>query len=183
MSWRAVAAIYGVLAVLLAVVLLGEQPPEPTAPAPEAAPERSLLGMDAAAVRAVEFRRGDVRVRAVRDDDRWRMLDPEGARVPSDLVAAAVATLTAGQVSEVVAERPQAADLATFGLAEPHSAIVITAGTDDARRELTVLLGERNPTRTALYARRTDDPRVYLVGLNLRYYEDLIFDAVSAAAS
>ncbi len=177
MSWRAVAVVWVVLIGLVAFVLLVEREPEVAPPVPETAPERSLLGIEARDVHAIELRRRDARVRAVRDGDRWRTVEPAGAAVPSDLVAAVVATLTAGQVSEVVAEAPRPDELAAFGLDAPRSTIVLTVGPQDAPHGLTVLLGERNPTRTALYGRRTDDPRVFLVGLNVRYYEDLIFDA------
>ncbi len=48
---------------------------------------------------------------------------------------------------------------------------------DGTARKVRVLLGARNPTRTAVYAKRDDRPAVYLVGLNVQYYEDLIFEA------
>jgi len=176
MSWRAVGIVYAVLALLVVAVLLDQRPPA-DAPIPDSAPSRSLLGVDESAVHAVVFRRGDAQVRAERADGRWRTVEPVGAAVPPDLVDAAVATLTAGQVSEVVAGDGKAADLAVFGLVHPSSAIVLTTDVGGAPRETTVLLGDRNPTRTALYARRAEDPRVYLVGLNVRYYEDLIFAA------
>ena len=38
----------------------------------------------------------------------------------------------------------------------------------------------RNPARTAVYAQRSDSPRVFLIGLNVRYYEDLLFEALRA---
>ena len=44
-----------------------------------------------------------------------------------------------------------------------------------------VFLGANNPTNTALYAMRDDRPAVFLVGLNLRYYVDLIFEAARAS--
>ncbi|MBI3767207.1 MAG: DUF4340 domain-containing protein [Deltaproteobacteria bacterium] len=177
MSWRAVGVVYAFLVLLLAFVLLVERRPEVEAPPPEAAPARSLLGIEPSAVRVVVFRRADARVRAERDDGHWRTVEPARAVVPSDLVDAAVATLTAGQVSEVIADDARASDLATFGLAVPTAAIVLKTRSDGGGREVTVLFGAYNPTRTALYARLADDPRVYLVGLNVRYYEDLIFEA------
>jgi hypothetical protein len=180
MSWRVVGVVYAVFVLLLAFVLLVERRPAVEAPPPEASPARSLLGIESSAVRAVVFRRADARVRAERDDGRWRTVEPPKATVPSDLVDAAVATLTAGQVSEVVADDARATDLATFGLAVPTAAIVLRTGSDGGGREVTVLFGAYNPTRTAVYARLADDPRVYLVGLNVRYYEELIFEAAFA---
>ena len=82
--------------------------------------------------------------------------------------------------SEVVADGARPGDLASFGLANPSSSIVLTTDGAGSAHEVTVFLGDRNPTHTALYARRAEDARVYLVGLNLRYYEDLIFTAAGA---
>ncbi len=42
------------------------------------------------------------------------------------------------------------------------------------------MIGGRNPTRTAVYARRSDQPAIFLVGMNLSYYIDLIFDAAKS---
>ena len=179
MSWRAVGVVYAVFALLLAFMLVVQRRPAVEAP-PDAAAARSLLGVEQSAVRAVVFRRGERRVRAERADGRWRTVEPAGAAVPPDLFDAAVATLTAGQVSEVVAEGARAGDLASFGLTNPSSAIVLITDVEGETREMTVFLGDRNPTRTALYARRAEDGRVYLVGLNVRYYEDLIFTAAGA---
>ena len=39
-------------------------------------------------------------------------------------------------------------------------------------------IGETNPTGTAVYARRGGNPVVVLIGRNVRYYEDLIFQAL-----
>jgi len=176
-SWRAVGVVYAVFALLLAFVLRFEREPEVGAPPPDAAPARSLLGVEPSAVRTITFVRGATRVRAERRDGRWQVVEPAGAAVPPDLVAAAVATLTAGQASEVVADRTS--DPSVFGLAAPSSTIVLTTDADGGAGETTVLLGDVNPTHTALYARLAGDPRAYLVGLNVRYYEDLIFEAVA----
>ena len=85
MSWRAVGVVYVVFALLLAFVLRFEREPEVAAPPPEAAPARSLLGVDPSAVRAITFVRGTARVRAERRDGRWRVVEPAGAAVPPDL--------------------------------------------------------------------------------------------------
>ncbi len=94
MTWRRVAQIYLVLAVLAAFFVSFER--ESRQPAPDAVPagpERSLLGTDAAAIEAVVFRRESALVRAQREGDRWRVVEPAGAPVQSDLVAAASGSL------------------------------------------------------------------------------------------
>ena len=128
-------------------------------------------------MRTVVFRRDGLEVHAARDGDRWRMVAPADVPVQPDLIAAAVATLTAGQESEVMGEAT-GENLDDFGLAVPTSEIVVTLGGETETR-VRVLLGASNPTKTALYAKRADRPGVYLVGANLRYYQDLIFEAVA----
>ena len=43
-----------------------------------------------------------------------------------------------------------------------------------------ITIGGTNPTGTAVYARRRGTPDVVLIGRNVRDYEDLIFQALSA---
>jgi hypothetical protein len=178
MTWRRVGAIYLVLATLGLCFILFERRSEParTAASPGAA-ERSLLGIDQDAVRTIVFRRAGLEVRAARNGGRWRVVEPVAATVQADLIAAAVATLTAGQDSEVVG-RSTGEDLDDFGLKLPASEIDLTIG-GETETSVRVLLGADNPTKTALYAKRGDRPNVYLVGANLRYYQDLIFEAAT----
>jgi hypothetical protein len=181
MTWRRVGAIYAALAALaLAFVLLERAPERTPAPDDPRRPERSLLGTEPERVRGLVLRRDGRTVEARRNGERWQVVAPPGAEVPPDLIAATVATLTAGQVAEVMNDGARA-DLTTFGLTAPTSEIEVTIDGDTPRR-VRVLLGARNPTRTAIYAKRDDAPAVYLVGLNVRYYEDLIFEAIATAA-
>jgi len=175
MSWSRVAVIYAVLAVLAGYLLVFERgDPEPANTGPETA-SSSLLGMDAAAVASVTFRKDGRVVRATREGQRWRAVEPPGATVSPDLLEATIATLTAGQASEKLASEPENA-LSAYGLDAPSAIVEINlAGTPE--RPVTVILGARNPTRTAVYARRTDQPSIFLVGMNVSYYIDLIFDA------
>lgn len=176
MSWRRVAAIYAVLAVLVGWVVTFERhapPPEEPRVDPSA-PSQSLLGADAAAVAAVRFTQGGKVVRAERAEDRWRAVEPRGANVPADLIDATVATLTAGQASELLSE--DAADLAPYGLDAPSASVDVVLR-DAPTQPITVLIGGRNPTQTAVYARRSDRPAIFLVGLNVSYYIELIIDA------
>jgi len=174
MTWRRVAVIYLVLLVLAGLVAFDLRPRAPEPGADPGAPERSLLGVDADALARIRFQRGATAVTAARAGDRWKVVEPEGVAVGADLIAAAVATLTAGQPSERMTE---GGDIAAFGLAQPIAEVEVTLR--DAASPIRVLLGANNPTNTALYAQRAGDPAVYLVGLNVRYYLDLIFDAAT----
>ena len=174
MSWRRVAAIYAVAALLAAYVFVfersapvGEEGAPPTIPA-------SILGTDAATVTAVTFGKSGKVVRAQRDGDRWRVVEPVGLQVPPDLIEATIATLTTGQSAEMLGHESAGA-LDAYGLDAPTATVEVAL--TGASQPVTILIGARNPTRTAVYARRTDQPSIYLVGMNLSYYIDLIFDA------
>ena len=124
-------------------------------------------------IQAVDVRRGDTVVRCRRAAERWQIVEPAGAAVPSDLVAALVANLT--QLPDVEVVQEEATELAQFGLDPPVSQITLTL---DHERTMSVRVGNRNPSSTAVYAQRADSPRVFLIGLNVRYYEDLLFEAL-----
>lgn len=176
MSWRRVALIYACLGLLVAwVAAIDRAAPPPAPAAPATGP--SLIEADAAAVTGVTFRRESRVVRAVRDDGTWRVVEPAGVTIPPDLVSATIATLTAGQSAERLGSEPDH-DLGAYGLDAPSATLEVTVGTNGS--PVTVAIGSRNPTRTAVYARRSDQSAVYLVGMNLSYYIDLIFDAAKS---
>jgi hypothetical protein len=178
-TWTRVAVIYAVLAVLVGYLSLVDGPAnEETAVTLEPpTPSASLLGTEADAVRVMTFQKDGRLIRASRDSGRWRPIEPMGARIPPDLFDAAIAALTAGQASEKISAE-SGHRLADYGLESPAATIELVVG-DVPNRPITVLIGARNPTQTAVYARRSDEDAIYLVGMNLRYYIDLIFDAAT----
>jgi hypothetical protein len=177
MTWRRVGIVYATLAVLLAVIVVSERWPQADAPPPPDAPVHSLLERDAAAVAAVTFSRAGHFVRAARTDGRWRAVEPAGKPISPDLIEATIATLTAGQAAEMLVAEPTS-ELAAYGLDAPSATVEVVLG-DAPDRPITVMIGGRNPTRTAVYARRSDRPGIFLVGMNLSYYIDLIFAAAT----
>lgn len=178
MSWRTVGLIYLVAGILGALVLVSmREVPLPAASEPSLG--RALLDMPASAVERVAFVREGRRVEARRDGNRWLVQGEAQRTVMPDLVAAAVATLTAGQTSEVMSDQG-GVDLAAFGLEHPSTTIDVVLGGPEGKT-VRILVGGPSPTNTAIYAMRGDGPAVYLVGLNLRYYVDLIFQAAGQA--
>jgi hypothetical protein len=139
-----------------------------------------FLDVPANDIDGLELRRGTAVVRCRREAGRWQVVEPAGRTVPSDLVAALVTNLCQLPDVEVVAEASK--ELGQFGLDPPVSQLVLTrpGGALGAARPITVRIGNRNPAGTAVYAQRDDDARVFLIGLNVRYYEDLLFEAVRA---
>ena len=65
--------------------------------------------------------------------------------------------------------------MAAYGLAPPDSTVIIE-GEGEPGTE-TIFIGGYNPTKTAVYARKDGSPEVVLLGYNVKYYEDLIFQA------
>jgi hypothetical protein len=125
-------------------------------------------------VTAIELTRDGKDVRAEKREKRWVITRPDGATIPSDLVATLVENLTEHQDAEVVNEEPKPGDLAAFGLDHPRTELLIelTGG-----KKMKLAFGSQNPPRTAIYARSDGAPQIYLIGLNLQYYGDLVFQA------
>jgi hypothetical protein len=171
MTWRRAAlywaCFFGLLAYYFAVLH------KPDGPAAAHLTRAPFLQVDAARLDSVEVRRGSERVRCVRAGDRWQVVDPAGRRAPSDLISALIDNLTQLPDVEVIADG--AADLAPFGLAPPVSELTLS---EPDRHPVHVRLGNPNPAGTAVYAQREGDARVFLIGLNVRYYEDLLWTAV-----
>jgi hypothetical protein len=88
-------------------------------------------------------------------------------------VTSLVESLTVDKEIQVVDEAP--GDLTPYGLAPPQSEITIKGAKDNVLT--TVFLGDRNPTATAVYARKDNSPEVVLLGFSVKYYGDLIFEA------
>lgn len=169
MTWRRAALYWAVFIALTAYYLTGVRETEQSAAHLTRAP---FLNLAEDQVTALELRRGATVVRCRRSNGRWEVIEPAGRAVPPDLVTALIANLTQLPDVEVVAE--SGSDLSQFGLQDPVSEITLTR---TGGAPVVVRLGTRNPAGTAVYAQRTDSPRVFLIGLNVRYYEDLLLEA------
>ena len=163
-------ACFGVLGVFYLLVL--REPPRPT---PEHLTRAPFLSLAENEIEALDLRRGATTIRCRRVDGRWQVVEPAARQVPSDLVTALIANLT--QLPEVEVVDEGGGDLGQFGLNPPVSqmTLIMTGG-----KVVHLRLGSRNPSGTAIYAQRDDSRRVFLIGLNVRYYEDLLFQGVGA---
>jgi hypothetical protein len=170
MTWTRAALYWAVFLTLFAYYVLAVRESPPVAQLTR----DTFLSIPEDQIDALELRRGTSFVRCRRSDGRWRVTDPADRAVPSDLVAALVATLVQTPDVEVVAE--DSARLDEFGLREPTSELTLRRS---GHAPLRVRLGGVNPAGTAVYAQRDGSPRVFLIGLNVRYYEDLVFEALS----
>ena len=171
MRWRQVMVLYAVAAILAVDYLRPlDDGAEPT-PATRGGRVR-VLALDLASVNEVAIEHAGRRVVARRDGDDWRIEEPAGAQVPSDLVKAFVgAVLEAEEIERVGNDR----DRAAFGLDDGATRVEIRPAGGPPE---TLWLGGTNPSGTAVYARRLGRNDVILVGRTLRFYEELILQAL-----
>ena len=158
---------YVLLAAVLGAIYLATAPPPPplldTAESPTPA-----LGIESVRIDA------DGRtVRATRSDERWTVVEPATAHVPSDLISALVSAVLETAAQPVVGTGDQLVD---FGLDAPSTRLVFDRADGPP---VTVSIGNTNPTETGIYARLEGNPQVILLGLNVRYYVDLVLKAAA----
>lgn len=165
MSWpRALA--YLVTAVVLATLYYATAPlppPPPASPASASTPERARPSID-----AVRLEVNGRTVRARRAGEGWEVVEPAGAAVPSDLISALVAAVMETPAEPVAADGEQLND---FGLDRPSARLIFERS---GAPPVTLSLGGPNPAATGVYGRLEGNPQVVLLGLNVRYYIDLV---------
>jgi hypothetical protein len=140
-------------------------------------PRLPLVSAAPETIDAVHVARGSTSIELVRSEGRWSVAPPSQAKLSSDLVDALIDTLVSIPPAEVVSEGTDAdgerASAVEYGLEPPHYRVALVSANEQVAE---VELGQRNPTRTAVYARLAGDSRLYLMGLNALYYVDLIFE-------
>jgi len=177
LSWRTTIAYWVVFAVLGAYYVVFERRAPP--PAEVQFVREKVLDVFSDDVTAITLRRDGNEIRCERREKRWQIVKPEGAKVPPDLVSALIENLTDKQEAEEINAAPKPEELQAFGLTEssPELEVELTGG-----KKLSVKLGSRNPPQTAIYAKTNTSPRVLLVGVNVQYYADLLYEASVHAA-
>jgi hypothetical protein len=172
MSWMRIALFYLVALVLtvhLRAVTDHESGAEseakaPTAPFLEAVPER---------IDRVRLESSTLALQFEKKDGRWVTTEPEGLAPPGDVIDAILDSFATLPPIEIVSEGKDQGD--QFGLVPPRMRIRIE---QEGALISTVALGELSPTRTAVYARKSGSDDVALIGLNAKYYIDLVFENV-----
>lgn len=172
MRWRQVALLWAVFAALLGQWWLVERG-RPPAGEGEAPPRARFLELRAADVSAVAVERAGRRLVLRRDGGYWRVVEPVGAQVPSDLVSAFMEALVGAEEIEQVAATTD--DARSFGFDEGAGRVELSL---TGQPPLVVTLGGQNPTGTAIYARRGGAPGIVLIGRNVRYYEELLLESL-----
>ncbi len=129
--------------------------------------------LDLSSIDAVSVTRGNetLRFEKTADGKLYKIVAPPNGFVPQDLMRALTTLLIEAKDVEIVSDNP--ADLPQFGLEHPQSELTIEA--PGKKEPIRMVFGNENPTRTAIYARISNSSRVFLLGRNLEYYQDLMF--------
>ncbi len=136
----------------------------PTTPFLEAVPER---------IDRVRFESATLALQFERKDGRWITTEPEGLAPPGDVIDAVLDSFATLPPIEIVSLGKDQVD--QFGFVPPRMRIRIE---QEGALVSTVVLGELSPTRTAVYARKSGSDEIALIGLNAKYYIDLVFENV-----
>ena len=89
--------------------------------------------------------------------DDWQIVEPVTAESDGAEVSGLTSNLSNLEIQSVVEDNPP--DLGEYGLATPRVEIAFKAG----GQEHTLLIGAKTPPGTDLYAKRANEPRVFLV--------------------
>lgn len=172
MRWRQVVILWLVFAALVVQWRIDERSEQPERPGTG---RPRFLQLAAGDVIGLRLARGGRALVLARTGDQWTVVEPTGAAVPNDLVAAFVRALVE---AEEIDRAAMPDDPRAFGLDERATSVELRRA-DGSTVALT--LGGTNPTGTAMYAARSGDDGVVVIGLQVRTYEDLLFQALPAA--
>ena len=136
----------------------------------EAAKEKVFPGIkfDEIGEMTVKSKTGDATTLARNDDGTWRMVAPAATKANETDVAAIGAALSNLELTRVIEDK--ATDLAPYGLDTPQMEVGYKS--KDGKTAGTVLVGHTTTTGASLYAKRGDQPRVFLIAS----YEEAILN-------
>jgi uncharacterized protein DUF4340 len=92
-------------------------------------------------------------------DGAWQIVDPIKVKADESEASGVTSGLTSLNITRVVDENPS--DLKEYGLAEPRVDVAFKASGDKDYQHL--LIGEKSPTGSDLFARRNGDKKVFLI--------------------
>ena len=106
----------------------------------------------------IKAEKGDTTT-VVKKDGAWQLTEPIRTQAEESEVSSITSGLSGLNVVRVVDENP--GDLKEYGLATPRVAIDFKASGDKDYRRL--LVGEKSPTGSDMFAKRNDEKRVFLI--------------------
>lgn len=178
MTWRSTAAYWMLFVLLCGYYATVEQRPEPPSEAKLA--RKKVADVYTEDVKALVMRGQGKEIRCERRDKRWVAVKPEGTKAAPDLIAALIENLTEKQQAEEMDAAPKPEDIKAYGLTDAATEIDLELADG---KTVVIKLGGRNPPQTAIYAQSSLTPRVLLVGLNVQYYTDLLYEAAAKTAA
>jgi hypothetical protein len=98
-------------------------------------------------------------LRLVKQGAQWKLAAPLEAAADQGEIDSLLQTLEGLELSEVVSEKP--ASLADFGLETPKVKVAITS--EGAKEPLVLLIGDKAPDGSGLYAKLPQRPRVFTI--------------------
>jgi hypothetical protein len=130
-------------------------------PVPDENAKAKTFSYDAAKINQLQIKSSSGEVTALRKggNDTWTIVQPTEAPADRNNVSEVVTSLANLEEQRVVDEN--AADLKTYGLAEPR--IDVTFHVEGEKEPRRILLGEKTPANSGVYAKLPDSNRVFLV--------------------
>ena len=166
--------VWGVLfAALVTYTLLFERPDDrAAAPVLPDTDEVRLVDVAADDITTVEIIRSGTRVALRRRLGGWTVTRPAGGSIDSEVAGSLIAAIADAVVIETIAD--QANDGAQYGLGD--DATRVRLGVDGRDEPLELVLGDTAPSGLSLYATRSTDAPIVLVGNYLRFAVTTLFD-------
>lgn len=115
-------------------------------------------------VQALTLTRADRVIRAERQGDAWKLLQPIEAPGDGPAIGGLLSAIAGSRIERVIEEKP--ASLQEYGLEKPG--LTLTLEGKGASVPLGLRLGDKNPSGTWVYAQRAGDPAVFLLPSTLQ---------------
>ena len=163
MRWRSL----GLLALVLAALAVAYYALETTGKLSGSDANR-LFQAEEKDVEKISITRGEALIVLKREGDEWRLIEPVQAAADGSEVASLLHTLLQTGEERRIEEAPR--NLADYGLERPsiHLSVTLKGG----HTLPTLLLGDVNPNGRSVYAKRLDQPAVFLATVIVRLRAD-----------
>lgn len=177
MTWRRAWGYVGVFVALTVLHLLTSRPESPRDVGEEITPllvtatPVPFLAAKPEEIDSVEIELSGRSAELERRGARWEVVQPAGREVSADLISALLTAVLDVPEVEVVGS----VDDEDFGMDAPTAELRLQPS---GRTPLMIRFGTLNPAGTAIYATGSGTRQVVLLGLNIRYYLDLVAAAV-----